>query len=201
MEQPVIKHVCGRCQTAQTSTLQENSIVRLMVYAYSLGLLPCALRLMTHIYSRRFFLSYNVRGVPSGLPPIVVRQCSRDRTTAAGTGSSGSHSQSSELEARLRTIFESAGISIPSQSQPQNLASYIPMLESYIQTLRLLAQRETARRIKAEANLAEEEARHARILLDIKEECREPFVVPALLEAFVALSETLNNDTVSGMNS
>ncbi|KAH8996675.1 hypothetical protein EDB92DRAFT_1516373 [Lactarius akahatsu] len=169
MEQPVIKNVCDRCQTAQTSTLRENFIVRLMV----------------------FFLSYNTRGVPSGLPPRVVKQCPRDRTTTAGTGSSGSHSQSSELEARLRTVFESAGISIPSQPQPQNLTSYIPMLESYIQALRLYAERETARRIKAEANLAEEEARHARILLDIKEECREPFVVPALLDAFVALSETV----------
>ncbi|KAH9050237.1 hypothetical protein EDB84DRAFT_592764 [Lactarius hengduanensis] len=168
MEQPVINNVCDRCQTAQTSALRENFIVRLMV----------------------FFLSYNTRGVPSGLPPRVVRQCPRDRTTTAGTGS-GSHSQPSELEARLRTVFESAGISVPSQPQPQNLASYIPMLESYIQALRLLAERETARRIKAEANLAEEEARHARILLDIKEECREPFVVPALLDAFVALSETV----------
>ncbi|KAH9177637.1 hypothetical protein EDB89DRAFT_1425087 [Lactarius sanguifluus] len=191
MEQPVIKHVCDRCQTAQTSTLRENFIVRLMVYAYSLGLLLCALRLMTLMYSRRFFLSYNTRGVPSGLPPRIVKQHPRDRTTTAGTGSSGSHTQSSELEVRLLTVFESAGISVPSQPQPQNLASYIPMLESYIQALRLLAEREIAKRIKAEANLAEEEARHARILLDIKEECREPFVVPALLDAFVALSETV----------
>ncbi len=80
-------------------------------------------------------------------------------------------------------------------------AAYIPMLESYIQALRFIAERETAKRVEAEANLAEEEARHARILLDIKEECREPFVVPALLDAFVALSETVDNVTVSGMNS
>ncbi|KAI9441373.1 hypothetical protein H4582DRAFT_1378279 [Lactarius indigo] len=176
---PVIKHVCDRCQTAQASTLRENLIVRLMV----------------------FFLSYNAREIPSGLPPIVVKQCPCYKTTTAGTGGNGSHSQTSELEARLRTVFESAGISVPPQPQPQNLASYIPMLESYIQALRLKAERETTRRIEAESNLAEEEARHARILLNIKEECREPFVVPALLDAFVALSETVDNVTVSGMNS
>lgn len=74
------------------------------------------------------------------------------------------------------------------------------MLENYIQALRFVAERETARRVEVEANLAEKEAHHARILLDIKEECREPFVVPALLDAFVALSETVD-DVVSGMNS
>jgi hypothetical protein len=70
-----------------------------------------------------------------------------------------------------------------------------------MQALRIIAERETARRMEAEANLAVEVARHARILRDIKEECREPFVVPALLDAFVALSETVDNVTVSGMNS
>ena len=79
-------------------------------------------------------------------------------------------------------------------------ADYIPMLENYIESLRSIAERETARRMEAEANLAEEEARHARILLGIKEECREPFVVPALLDAFVSLSETVDNFAVSGMN-
>ena len=74
------------------------------------------------------------------------------------------------------------------------------MLENYIQALRFVAERETARRVEVEANLAEKEAHHARILLDIKEECREPFVVPALLDAFVALSETVD-DVVPGMNS
>lgn len=79
-------------------------------------------------------------------------------------------------------------------------AAYIPLLESYIQALRFFAERETARRVEAEASLAEKEAHHARILLEIEEECREPFVVPALLNAFVALSETVDN-VVSGMNS
>ena len=150
-----------------------------------------------------------------------MNQCPPNRTNAAGTpdaGSSGSHSQPSELEARLLRVFESAGISVPSRSQnlactsgllmlsdfcascSQGGAAYIPMLENYIQALRFIAERETARRVEVEANLAEKEAHHARILLDIKEECREPFVVPALLDAFVALSETVD-DVVSGMNS
>ncbi|KAF8266231.1 hypothetical protein EI94DRAFT_1803408 [Lactarius quietus] len=159
--------------------------------------------MVTLIFPQRFFLPYLTRGIPDGISPTIVKQCPHDGTNTTGTptprtGSGGSRSQSNELEARLLRVFESAGISVP--PQPQNLASYIPMLEIYIQTLRFNAERETARRVEAEANLAEKEARHARILLDIKEECQEPFVVPALLDAFVALSETVDN-AVSGMNS
>jgi hypothetical protein len=51
---------------------------------------------------------------------------------------------------------------------------------------------ETAARKKAEEALAEERARHARILQDIEMECREPFVVPALLDAFVAVSQVVD---------
>lgn len=59
--------------------------------------------------------------------------------------------------------------------------------------LRSAAESETAARKKAEDALAEERARHARILQDIGMECREPFVVPALLEAFVAVSEVVDS--------
>lgn len=52
---------------------------------------------------------------------------------------------------------------------------------------------ETGARKKAEEALAEERARHARILQDIEKECREPFVVPALLDAFVAVSQVVDN--------
>jgi hypothetical protein len=69
------------------------------------------------------------------------------------------------------------------------------MLSSYIQRLRNATESEQAARLKAEAALAEERARHARILQDIQKECREPFIVPALLDAFVALSQTM--DTIS----
>ena len=61
--------------------------------------------------------------------------------------------------------------------------------------MRDTASRETAARAEAEAALAEERARHARILQDIQRECREPFIVPALLDAFVVLSQTV--DTIS----
>lgn len=172
----------------------------------------------TLMFTQSFILPYNARCIPDGFSPIVVKQCSPYGTNFAGTpgtGSSASHSQPNELETRLLKVFESAGIIVP--PWPQNLActsglltlfdfctsclqggaAYIPMLESYIQALRVIAERETARRVDAEANLAEKEAHHARILLDIKEECREPFVVPALLDAFVALSETV--DTVVGL--
>jgi hypothetical protein len=52
---------------------------------------------------------------------------------------------------------------------------------------------ETAARKKAEEALAEERARHSRILQDIEMECREPFIVPALLDAFVAVSQTVDS--------
>jgi hypothetical protein len=69
------------------------------------------------------------------------------------------------------------------------------MLSSRIQMLRDAAESEQAARLKAEAALAEERARHARILQDIEKERREPFIVPALLDAFVELSRTV--DTIS----
>ena len=55
---------------------------------------------------------------------------------------------------------------------------------------------EAATRMEAEEALAEERARHARILQDIQMECREPFVVPALLDAFLSVSHIVEN--VSG---
>jgi hypothetical protein len=61
--------------------------------------------------------------------------------------------------------------------------------------LRDTADREHAARVEAEGALAEERARHARILQDVQKECREPFIVPALLDAFVTLSQTV--DTIS----
>jgi len=59
---------------------------------------------------------------------------------------------------------------------------------------------EAAARTEAEAALAEERARHARILQDIQMECREPFVVPALLDAFLSLSHIVENVSGSQTN-
>jgi hypothetical protein len=59
--------------------------------------------------------------------------------------------------------------------------------------LRSTVDSEAAARVKAETALAEERARHARILQDIQMECREPFVVPALLDAFVAISQIVDD--------
>jgi hypothetical protein len=59
---------------------------------------------------------------------------------------------------------------------------------------------EAAARMKAEAALAEERARHARILQDIQMECREPFVVPALLDAFLSISHIAENVSGSQTN-
>jgi hypothetical protein len=51
-------------------------------------------------------------------------------------------------------------------------------LESRIQTLESELRNERRRRIEAEATLK-----------DIERECREPFVVPKLLQSFVAISK------------
>jgi hypothetical protein len=65
-------------------------------------------------------------------------------------------------------------------------------LSKYHETLHSALDTETAARKKAEEALAEERARHTRILQCIEMECREPFVVPALLEAFVAVSQVVD---------
>ena len=71
--------------------------------------------------------------------------------------------------------------------------AYIPVLSKYLEVLHSAVDSETAARKKAEEALAEERARHARILQDIETECREPFVVPALLDAFVAVSQVVDS--------
>ncbi|KAI9451777.1 hypothetical protein F5148DRAFT_1289913 [Russula earlei] len=97
---------------------------------------------------------------------------------------------SGELEIALLAMFDTIGLSTPGPGE--DLAAYIPALLNYIQTLRIAADSEAAARVKAELALAEERARHARILQDIQKECQEPFVVPALLEAFVAVSRVVD---------
>lgn len=68
----------------------------------------------------------------------------------------------------------------------------MPLLSKYLEMVHNAVGSETAARKKAEEELAEERARYARILQDIETECREPFVVPALLDAFVSVSQVVN---------
>jgi hypothetical protein len=70
---------------------------------------------------------------------------------------------------------------------------YIHLLSKYHEVLHSAVNSETAARRKAEEALAEERARHTRILQGIEMECREPFVVPALLDAFVAVSQVVDS--------
>lgn len=71
-------------------------------------------------------------------------------------------------------------------------AVFIPILSKYLEVLHNAVDSETAARKKAEEALAEERARHTRILQDIEKECREPFIVPALMDAFVAVSQVVD---------
>lgn len=149
-----------------------------------------------------------MREIPSWKQPSVVRRYPLNDTTTAG--SSGSHPRRAptELEDGLRAIFESVGLSIPNPVEDISRASgsirfiymcsslgavYIPMLSTHIQKLHGVIASEAAARAKAEAALAEERARHARILQDIQTECREPFVVPALLDAFLSVSHIVES--------
>lgn len=69
----------------------------------------------------------------------------------------------------------------------------MPVLLKHLEMVHSTVGSETAARKKAEEALVEERARHARILQDIETECREPFVVPALLDAFVSVSQVVNS--------
>lgn len=51
----------------------------------------------------------------------------------------------------------------------------------------------------AEQQLKQEQRRHARIIRDIEKEMKDPFVVPALLSAFVNLSDLTERAVQSGM--
>jgi len=99
--------------------------------------------------------------------------------------------KSDELEAALLGMFRSIGLLIPTPIQDP--AVYISAVSNYIEKLRAVTASEAEARVKAEEALAKERARHARILQDIQKECREPFVVPALLDAFVTLSGVVDD--------
>ena len=147
-----------------------------------------------------------MREIPTWKQPAVVRRYPLNDTTTAGP--SGSHRASAELEAGLRAIFQNFGLSIPNPVEDLSRTSnsigfvstysrlgavYIPLLSTHIQKLHGVAAAEAAARVKAEAALAEERARHARILQDIQMECREPFVVPALFDAFLSVSHIVDS--------
>ncbi|KAI0300565.1 hypothetical protein B0F90DRAFT_1817610 [Multifurca ochricompacta] len=149
----------------------------------------------------RFVLAHNAREIPSGQIPIARRHHSFNELIGSGTSSLGPPSPT-ELEVALLGVFESIGLPFPTQSE--NLISRISTLSKYIRTLVDTVDRERAARTKAEATLAEERekaeatlaeerANHARLLQEIRKECQEPFVVPALLDAFIALSETVDS--------
>ena len=69
----------------------------------------------------------------------------------------------------------------------------MPLLSKYLEVLHSAVDSEMAARKKAEESLTEERVRHTRILQDIEMECREPFIVPALLDAFVAVSQVVDS--------
>lgn len=155
-----------------------------------------------------FDLLEDMREIPSWKSPIVMIRGSFDDSTTARASSS--RQASAELETGLRAVFENIGVSVP--TPVENIAgtpsstefisvysragvAYIPTLLVYIQELRTVAASEAAARAKAEDALVEERARHARILQDIQKECQEPFVVPALLDAFLSVSQIV--ETVS----
>jgi len=157
----------------------------------------------------------DVRVIPTSKKPSVVRRSPLNDTTTAGPSGSHPHRASTDLEAGLRAIFHNIGLSIPNPVEDISGTSdsirfisthsrlgavYIPLLSTHIQKLRSLAASEAAARMEAEAArveaqaaLAEERARHARILQDIQMECREPFVVPALLDAFLSVSHIVDS--------
>lgn len=128
--------------------------------------------------------------------------CPSDNLTSVGTSSSDL--APTALEEGLQKIFERIGVSVENQTSASHSldpfcmfsragAVYLPVLSKYLEMLHNAVDSETAARKKAEEALAEERARHARILQDIETECREPFIVPALLDAFIAVSEVVDS--------
>jgi len=172
----VLSQVISRCQALEPSALKEASIGVLMV----------------------FELPVDMREIPSWNQPSVVRRSPLNDTTNAGPSGSRPHRVSTKLEVGLQALFENIGLSIPNPAE--DVSVYIPLLSTHIQKLRSVAESEIAARmeaeaarVEAEAALAEERARHARILQDIQMECREPFVVPALLDAFLSVSHVVDS--------
>lgn len=158
-------NVINRLKKMDGSTMQQMSIDHLMI----------------------FVLPLNARDIPSWHKPVMGLLCPFDDSTSVGTSSS----HPTELEEGLLKIFQSIGLSVP--TPVENLSTYTPLLSKYLEVLRSTVESETAARKKAEEALAEERARHTRILQDIEAECREPFVVPALLDAFVAVSQVVDS--------
>ncbi|TFY67668.1 hypothetical protein EVG20_g3864 [Dentipellis fragilis] len=86
---------------------------------------------------------------------------------------------------RLRTDTGASGSAPPTEKggEPDILAA-LDALESHVNSMNARLHIEEAARHAAERQLREDR----RVLEDVRRECREPFVVPALLDAFVKLS-------------
>jgi len=160
------RNVTNRFRKIDRLILQQMSIDHLMVFA----------------------LALNRREISSWEKPVMQILCPFDNPTSVG--SSSFRGAPAELEDALLKMFESLGVSIP--TPVENIAAYVPQLSVHVQMLRSAVDSEMAARKRAEEALAEERTRHARLLQEIQAECREPFVVPALLDAFVAVSEVVD---------
>ncbi|KAA1472742.1 hypothetical protein DENSPDRAFT_199903 [Dentipellis sp. KUC8613] len=98
----------------------------------------------------------------------IVRRLVKLRASTSTSTSSSAPSSSSAAE---------------EDSQPDILAA-LDALETHVNSMNAQLHIEEVARRAAERQLREER----RVLEDVRRECREPFVVPALLDAFVKLS-------------
>ncbi|KAI0311492.1 hypothetical protein OF83DRAFT_1251546 [Amylostereum chailletii] len=70
-----------------------------------------------------------------------------------------------------------------------NVYDMLDVVESRVRDLEVRLELEASAHRAAETRLRGQRDWHARALRDIENECREPFVVPALLDAFLSISQ------------
>ncbi|KAI0260755.1 hypothetical protein BC834DRAFT_899167 [Gloeopeniophorella convolvens] len=155
-----------------------DQIVRSVVSACS-QVDPEALREQSVIFLGVYIIPSEQRKILPKQRPFV-----ENRSPPPGD-SVPSNTDSSHLSAEAALMDALEGYGLPHR----DFASSLPTILAHVQTLRVELEEQIAARTRVEAQLARERMRHTQALQDIQAECREPFVVPALLDAFLSLSQ------------
>ncbi|KAI0067071.1 hypothetical protein BV25DRAFT_1835394 [Artomyces pyxidatus] len=109
-----------------------------------------------------------------------------NRATALQTNMDNLRAEERGAYGRLLTMLRIVDNS--TQEPPARISAMLMILEEEMVRNRTRLEEEASARQIAELALQKEREQHQHVLQDIHSECRGPFVVPALLDAFLALS-------------
>ncbi|THH14772.1 hypothetical protein EW146_g5607 [Bondarzewia mesenterica] len=143
--------------------------------------------------ARERSLLSELRTRPTG--PTVKSEPTEMGSLSVGVADANLRGELERLRATQATVLERLTRMGSSESQSDIMAALASVERRLSESASQLREAyksieaEIFSRRGAESQLKQEQTRHAQLMNDIERECKEPFVVPALLEAFVNLSQ------------